>query len=204
VWVADSGVHGLTEIDPKTGAVRRRLGLDVAPAALAVDGDAIWVASYDAGVVEQLDRQSGTVIDTIPVGQRPGAIAVGRDAVWVANSLLVGSKRLGGRPRAVTAAGDRVWIASAASAESHRGGTLTLVWTGRFASTDPAFVLETDRQSTRPAYDTLVTYQASAGAAGLRLLPDLAVAVSRPANGGRSTGSGSIRTSDTRMAASCG
>ena len=237
VWVADSGVHGLTEIDPTTGAVRRRLGLDVAPAAIAVDQDTIWVASYEAGVVEQLDRRSGSVINTIPVGQGPGAIAVGRDAVWVANSLdatvsridpatgsvratipvpsapsalaalpdsvwvaspdagiltdldprrnaIVSSQRLGGRPQAVAAAGDRVWIASAASAESHRGGTLTLVWTGRFASTDPAFVVESDRQFTRLAYDTLVTYQASAGAAGLRLLPDLAVAVPRPADGG--------------------
>ena len=125
VWVADSGVHGLTEIDSTTGAVRRRLGLEVAPAAIAVDQDTIWVASYEAGVVEQLDRRSGDVINTIPVGQGPGAIAVARDAVWVANSLdatvsridpATGSVRatipVPSAPSALAALPSSVWVAS--------------------------------------------------------------------------------------------
>ena len=62
-----------------------------------------------------------------------------------------------------------------------------LASTNRFASIDPAFQnVAGPNQFGKLAYDTLVTFQATRGPAGLRLVPDLALALPPPANGGTS------------------
>ncbi len=77
----------------------------------------------------------------------------------------------------------KVWVGSASRGDTHRGGTLTLLTKGPFPSIDPAFQDSTSTL-TRLAYDTLVTFQAVAGPAGLRLVPDIALAVPTPTRGG--------------------
>jgi peptide/nickel transport system substrate-binding protein len=68
---------------------------------------------------------------------------------------------------------------------THRGGTLVLVSAQRFASVDPAFYnVAQSPQFVGLAYDTLVTFQHSGGSDGLRLVPDLALAIPTPAHGG--------------------
>src|SRR6185295_3464104 len=199
VWVADSTDHALIEIDPATGSVRRTLTLDLAPTALAVHAGLIWVAGYERGVLQEIDSRSGEVVDTVPVGHGPSAVAARSSGVWVASAdvgvlseiearrnVIVSSRRVGGRPSALVSAGERVWVGTSARGESHRGGTLTLIRSGGFATIDPGLGFENAAQFLRLAYDTLVTFQAASGPAGLRLLPDLAVALPRPANGGTS------------------
>jgi peptide/nickel transport system substrate-binding protein len=83
-------------------------------------------------------------------------------------------------------------VGVAAGGQAHRGGTLTIVTTAGFgfggavtpASIDPAFYfIASNSQFIGLAYDTLVTFQKSPGADGLRLVPDLAVAIPAPADG---------------------
>ena len=60
-----------------------------------------------------------------------------------------------------------------------------LAATNRFASIDPAFQnIAGPNQFGKLAYDTLVTFQATGGTSGLRLVPDLALALPPPTNGG--------------------
>jgi peptide/nickel transport system substrate-binding protein len=68
---------------------------------------------------------------------------------------------------------------------SHRGGTLVMVTDQRFPSADPAFYNEAQRpQFIGLAYDSLVTFQQSGTTDGLRLVPDLALAIPTPTDGG--------------------
>ena len=76
---------------------------------------------------------------------------------------------------------------------SHRGGTLTIATPATIdtsapatsASIDPAFFYYAfNPQFGGLAYDGLVTFQRSAGADGLRLVPDLAVAIPAPSDDG--------------------
>jgi peptide/nickel transport system substrate-binding protein len=88
----------------------------------------------------------------------------------------------------------RLWAGVAANGQRHRGGTLVIVTPagllspqpGSVASVDPAFYnVANNPQFTGLAYDGLVNFQQSPGADGLRLVPDLALAIPAPAGGGR-------------------
>ena len=89
-----------------------------------------------------------------------------------------------GSPTSLTMSGGRLWAGVAADGGSHRGGTLVIVTPGTLTSSnpdltsvDPAFYnVAFNPQFTGLAYDALVNFQQSPGAAGLRLVPDLALA----------------------------
>lgn len=77
-------------------------------------------------------------------------------------------------------------MSASAPTGSHKGGTLVLTTTFHFATIDPAlydnsapFVLM------HLAYDTLVTFESTAGPNGLRIVPDLALQLPVPTDGGR-------------------
>ena len=92
---------------------------------------------------------------------------------------------VGGEPTALAAVAGHLWVGAGASRATHRGGTLRLVSTQRFTTADPGLSYTAEPlQFGRLAYDGLVTFQASSGPAGLRLVPDLAVALPVPADGG--------------------
>jgi peptide/nickel transport system substrate-binding protein len=84
-------------------------------------------------------------------------------------------------------------VGVAASGGSHRGGTLVIVTPLGFgfgqrlapAFVDPAFYFQAGiPQFIGLAYDTLITFQKSPGADGVRLVPDLALAIPAPTGGG--------------------
>ncbi len=199
IWVAGYETGVVEEIDSRSGEVVATVAVGQGPNAVAAARHGVWVANSLDATVSRIDPSTGSVRATIPVPSGPVAIAATPESVWVASAdagvlsridprrnAIVSSPRIGGRPEAVAVAGDRVWVGSSSLGELHRGGTLTLVRTGRFATTDPALAFESATQFTRLTYDTLVTFQAASGQAGLRLLPDLAVALPRPTNGGTS------------------
>jgi peptide/nickel transport system substrate-binding protein len=85
----------------------------------------------------------------------------------------------------MAAAGPGVWVAARPFAlASHRGGTLTVVF-GVPPAADPTQAYD---QASTPTlatvYDGLVALRRSAGAQGLTLVPDLAITLPRPAEGG--------------------
>jgi YVTN family beta-propeller protein len=126
----------------------------------------VWVTNQYSGTVSRIDPHRGQVVASVDVGGAPTSLAVGRG---------------------------RLWVGAAANSSRHRGGTLVIVTPTAFStsgsmwvdSVDPAFYnIASNPQFTGLAYDALVTFQSSAGADGLRLVPDLAVSIPTPADGG--------------------
>jgi peptide/nickel transport system substrate-binding protein len=197
IWVAGYGRGVLQEIDSRSGEVVDTVAVGQGPSAVAAGSSGIWVANSLDATVSRIDPSTGSVKATIPVPSGPAAIVATDESVWVASAdvgvlseidprrnEIVSSRRVGGRPSALVSTDERIWVGTSSRGESHRGGTLVLIRLGRFATIDPGLGFENAAQFLRLAYDTLVTFQAVPGPAGLRLVPDLAVALPRPANGG--------------------
>jgi YVTN family beta-propeller protein len=206
IWVAGYNDATVEKLDATSGKVLVRIHVGDGPTALVFDHGALWVANALDATVSRIDPARRAVVATIPVGSGPTALASAGGSVWVADQYsgtasridpadnrLAGSVDLTGAPTSLTVTGDRVWAGVAASTGSHRGGTLTLVAPGALTSssisnetTDPAFYTSANNpQFLGLAYDALVTFQQSPGAGGLRLVPDLALSIPTPTDGGR-------------------
>ena len=101
---------------------------------------------------------------------------------------------VGGAPTSLAMSGGRLWAGVVADTGSHRGGTLVIVTPVTLTSTNPVTLTSVDLvfydgafnpQFTGLAYDDLVTFQQSPGTAWMRLVPDLALSIPAPADGGR-------------------
>ena len=197
IWVADYEDGSVAEVDAVSGRTLASVNVGNGPAALGVGADAVWVANNLDSTVSRIDRRTRSVVATVAVGSGPSSLAVAGGSVWVANTYsgevsridparnVVEAIPVGGRPTEVAAAFGRVWVGSGARGDRRRGGTLRVVSTQPFPSVDPAFFESAAGfQFTRLAYDSLVTFEAQTGRAGLRLVPDLALALPTPTAGG--------------------
>jgi peptide/nickel transport system substrate-binding protein len=196
VWAAGYVPGVVAEVDPASGRVVGTIRVGQGPAALAGDGTAVWVANSLDGTISRIESPTGAVTATVPVDSDPVALAVVDGSVWAASADagtvtrieprrgdVIAIRRVGGRPTAVAAGGGTLWVGAGPSGADHRGGMLTIVHASR-SPIDPAFNTDTPMAFTRLAYDTLVTFQATTGPSGLRLLPDLALALPTPTDGG--------------------
>ena len=199
IWVAGYERGVLEEVDSRSGEVVDTVPVGQGPSAVAAESSGIWVANSLDATVSRIEPTTGSVKATISVPSGPAAIVATDDSVWVASAdagvlseidprrnVIVSTRRVGGRPSALVSTGERIWVGTSSLGELHKGGNLTLVRAGAFATIDPGLGFENAAQFLRLAYDTLVTFQAVSGPAGLRLLPDLAVALPRPTQGGTS------------------
>jgi DNA-binding SARP family transcriptional activator/ABC-type branched-subunit amino acid transport system substrate-binding protein len=86
VWVVDA--EGVTEIDPATNAVKRRIEVAAESlSSIAVGAGAVWAADPVGGSVWRLDPEPQHVLRTIPLELGVGWVAVGADAVWATNEV---------------------------------------------------------------------------------------------------------------------
>jgi DNA-binding SARP family transcriptional activator/ABC-type transport system substrate-binding protein/streptogramin lyase len=200
IWVADHAENRLAEIDVKTGNQLSSVEVGTGPSAVAIGAGGVWVANQLDGTVSRVDPRSGSINTTIPVGSWPSAIAVAAGSVWVANhysktvaridpkrNTVVAVLPVDGRPVAL-ATGRRIWEASAPYVQ-HRGGTLTLLHSALLSTSvttiDPD--LDVDLlpfQASGLTFDGLVTYNHTPGTQGTQLVPDLAVRLQEPTDGG--------------------
>jgi class 3 adenylate cyclase/DNA-binding beta-propeller fold protein YncE len=80
------------QVDPATGKVLKRVGIELSPGELVADqdGSSIWVSAAGSGRqvgwAIEIDASTGQIINRQPVGCCPGAIAVGEGYIWVTNS----------------------------------------------------------------------------------------------------------------------
>ena len=206
VWIAGYNTATVERLDPASGQTLARIHVGDGPAALAFDDGALWVANSLDSTVSRITPETGTVMATIPVASGPTALTTAGGSVWVADQYagriaridsaddrVVMSVPVTGEPTSLTVTGNRIWTGVTAGAGSHRGGTLTIESPGALTSAsvtnatiDPAFYdLASNPQFTGLAYDALVGFQQSPGAAGLRLVPDLALSIPTPTDGGR-------------------
>ena len=204
IWVAGYNNATVEKLDPTSGRTLARVHVGDGPAALAFAAGSLWVANSLDATVSRIDPATRAVTATIPVGSGPTALASAGGSVWVANQYsadvsrinpsrdrVAGNAEVNGSPTALTPSTGRLWVGVAADSGSHRGGTLVidglaLASSGPVApmSIDPAFYsFANNPQFTGLEYDSLVNFQQSAGAAGLRLVPDLALSIPTPTDG---------------------
>jgi len=198
VWVANGQDGTVTRIDPATGQPSGPVFVGAGPAGIAVTPSAVWVANSLDLSVTKLDPVTGRVMATIPVGDGPHAIVAGRGGVWVSDEFDATLARIdagtgqvrkffvGGSPHGLALTSSGVWVgARPFAAASHRGGTLTVV-THILPNRDPALGYDLwDIPPLATAYDGLVALRRSGGPQGFTLVPDLAITLPRPADGGR-------------------
>jgi ABC-type transport system substrate-binding protein/DNA-binding beta-propeller fold protein YncE len=203
LWVANGADATLSHLDARTGdPVSGSARADAGATGLLLGKDALWIANKSASSVTKIDPHTGLVSGTIPVRDGPGSLALAHGAIWAGNEYdgtvsridpeakrVARTYAVGASPHGMAVAGNDLWLSSAAFANaSHRGGTLTYVASDPKDLTwvDPATAYNLDFGIvTRPAYDGLVAYRATGGAAGAAIVPDLAAALPGVTNGGR-------------------
>ena len=198
IWVADHDGGTVTELDRSSGEAVATIHVGEGPSALELVEGALWVVNSDDSTVSRIDPETTRVVATIAVGSGPSALAGGRGSIWVANQYAgtvsrIDPKRnvvdttidVDGQPAALAVTKTSVWIGSGPRAGLHRGGTLVLATSQQPRSVDPAiYEAASSTQFAGLAYDTLVAYGATSGPKGLRLVPDLALAVPSATAGG--------------------
>jgi YVTN family beta-propeller protein len=203
IWVAGYNDATVEGIEPASGRIIARVHVGDGPAAITFQSGSLWVANSLDATVSRIDPATRAVMATIPVGSGPTALASAAGSVWVANQYsddvsrinprndrVAGSVAVDGAPTSLAVLTARLWVGVAADNGSHRGGTLVIDSLSMnapmtTASIGPAFYNgASNPQFIGLEYDLLVTFQQSPGADGTRLVPDLALSIPTPADGG--------------------
>jgi YVTN family beta-propeller protein len=194
VWVASGDDAVVTHLDPSSGVtLAAPIALPSRPSAIAVGLGSVWVANRD-GTVTRIDPSSNRVIATIDLGGSLTALVATESALWVADrtgyvyrvdpaTLSLPPTRVAtvSAPETIVPVGPDVWVAARAAVFSHRGGTLRILAAPN--DVDPlGFPLA---NAAALEADGLLGYPRVGGSAGSILVPDLAVAIPRATDGGR-------------------
>jgi YVTN family beta-propeller protein len=196
LWVASHDDATVTEIDPRSDRTLATIRVGQGPSALTVAGRSVWVANELDGTVSKIDARQDAVTATVATGSGPAALVIEAGRLFVANSFSSTVARIdtardtvtdrlhvGGSPTALAGAAGVVWVASA-PAVRHHGGTLVLLHS-RPLSIDPAINFDIGPlQSDGLVRDGLVTQDHTGGPGGLGLVPDLAISLPTPTDGG--------------------
>jgi YVTN family beta-propeller protein len=205
VWVTSEGDATVVRIDPASRTIVESINVGNGPTGIAVEegGGGVWVANSQDGTVMRIDPATNSVSDTDRVGAGPSAVTAGRDAVWVGSSRdetitridadsgeITKTLTLGSSPKALTLADGKLWAITVLPPAGHRGGVLRIeAAPSACRCVDPAKFAElgseTDVAVPLLLYDGLVTYRHVGGAAGGRLVPNLAVRLPTPTDEGR-------------------
>jgi YVTN family beta-propeller protein len=198
VWVSDATNGRVLRINPRTGQVTAAINVGTGPSAITLGDGSVWVANSLDGTVSRIDPRANQVTATIPVGNGPSAIAVATGGVWVANGFghsvvridsatdaVTRTITVGNDPRGLAAADGLIWVSAQDSGASHRGGTLTVLQNAQFGSLDPARPGSIGSILTLyMTNDGLTAFKRVGGSDGAEVVPDLAVSLPTPTDGG--------------------
>jgi YVTN family beta-propeller protein len=202
VWVTGQASGTVTRIDERSGNLLTPIHTDSGANAIAVGAGAVWVANSLDGTLWRIDPATNTVGSTIPVGDGPSGVAVAPNGVWVSNAFAGTVWRIdparnvpdltlttGNRPAGIAVDPEGLYVAVRTSGSGHEGGTLRLLVRATYLAdgVDPALAFDAPEvQIATLTNDGLVGYRKTGGAAGLTLVPDLAVSIPASTDGGRS------------------
>ena len=200
LWVTDDKQGLVQRIDPYGATVTQTLRVGGAPAAVAATNAGIWVVDRLAATVSRLSSDGRTVASPVGLGGAPSTLASAGGKFWVGDDrhgIVLGLDprtmsvrtrvHVGGEVSSL-ATDHGLWVAVRALAV-RPGGRLTAV--GSYAgldTVDPAASTSWNPpspQSLGLTNDGLVTLDHVAGPDGSRLVPDLALALPAPGDGGR-------------------
>ena len=199
LWASQRAANRVARIDPTTEKVVQTIPVGNGPSGLAFGSGAAWVANGLDGTVSRIDPGTNSVAAAIPTGNGPRAVAVGADGVWVSNQFEGTLARIdpgrnqvsrrisvGNRPQGVAIAGGEVLVSVRESGALHRGGTLTVRMNRPPDSIDSAVAYDTASWPIlRMTGDGLVALNQASGLAGTQLVPDLAISLPAPTDGGK-------------------
>jgi len=199
VWALSDQAGTLTRIDPGTASVTATVKVSGAPSQVLVDGSDLWVLDPLTVTLTRIDTRTALITDTVQLSGRPTAMAAEGGSLWAADrdhgviqridtrrAAVAETIHVGRTIESMTAAGG-LWVATSGMVTTHRGGTLNVVTEGVLDSLDPASSTSVNwspPQLFGLVHDTLVTLNHAPGAAGTQLVPDLALALPEPADGG--------------------
>ena len=196
VWVSDEGGDRVFRVDPQDNQVTASINVGAGPTAITLGFGSVWVANSLDGTVSRIDPQTNSVTATVAVGDGVGGIAVGAGHVWVSSQyagtlslinpvadVVKRTIKVGNRPEGVALTHGLVWIGAGPADTGHRGGTLRVLATGHADTVDPILT-----QNLYPilslSYDGLTADQRVGGSGSVQLVPDLAVSLPAPTEGG--------------------
>jgi len=199
VWASSASLNEVERIDPRTGALIGTITVGNGPTGIAYSGGSVWVTNSLDGTVSRINPATGSVIATIPVGNGPSNVAVGPDAVWVSNEFggtvarinpvtdtVVRRIVVGNRPQGIAVVGAQVLVGVRPSGVGHAGGTLTIRTPRHIDSIDTGLANDVLSWSMlNMVGDGLTGVVRAGGDQGTALVPDLAVALPAPTDGGR-------------------
>jgi peptide/nickel transport system substrate-binding protein len=199
LWVANEDSGTISRLDTRTRALVDTIQVGDSPSAIAATQSGVWVLDQLDATITHVDPARDLVAATFPLTGAPAGLALTNHAVWVADEdsaallkLEPGGDRVvqtvpvGGLPQSLTANGG-LWLSIDAGGERHRGGTLRVIATN-LDTIDPASSESNNSPPTQiPGLlnDGLVTLDHVAGPQGARLVPDLALSLPAPSDGGR-------------------
>ena len=197
VWVSDEAGDRVFRVDPQTDQVTASINVGTGPTALAVGFGSVWVANSLDGTVSRIDPQTNTVTATVAVGDGAGAIAVGAGGVWVSSQYAGTVARIDpvdrrgdaddhGRQPPPRAGGRGRPGVGRRAARRHRPPRRHAERAdhglGRHHRPGPdENLLQAPLEMT---YDGLTAYQRVGGSGSVQLVPDLAVSLPSPTDGG--------------------
>ena len=193
VWVSVAP-SGIARVDPADlGLTFAHQSLGSGPTAVLPAFGSIWVTNQFDDTVSRVEPSTGREDAKIPVGDGPNAVTSAGGSLWVANELDGSISKIdpatnqagppvpvGGTLASLDANADDLWLAVGASADEHRGGTLTVSSADRAPrSLDPAFAFNDviEGQILSITNDGLLSYRKVGGGDGATLEPDLASAL---------------------------
>jgi YVTN family beta-propeller protein len=199
LWATNTSGSSVSRIDPATGSAVQTIAIGNGPAGVAFGKGSVWVANDLDGTASRISPNTNSVTATVPVGDGPSGVAVGGGGVWVSNEFdgtivridprknaVVQRIKVGNRPKGVAVVGGIVLVSVRASGAGHLGGTFTIRTNRYVDSIDTAVAYDTLPWSMlNMTGDGLTGFKRAGGSEGTQLVPDLAVSLPKPTDGGR-------------------
>jgi YVTN family beta-propeller protein len=198
LWASERTANRVARIAPTTGSVVQTIPVGNGPTGIAFGSGAAWVANSLDGTVSRINPGTNAVAATISTGDGPTAVAVRARSVWVSNQFdgtvaridprtnQVRRIEVGNRPQGVAISGGDLLVGVRQSGAGHRGGRLTFRMNRSPDSIDTAIAYDsTSWTILRMTSDGLVAFNQASGLQGTQLVPDLAVSLPAPTDGGR-------------------
>ena len=199
LWVANSASGDVTLIDPELDRAVLAVPVGRGPLAIAAGLGGVWVGNSLDGTVSRIDpgTQAVTAVD---IGGTPSGLAVGAGVVVASDgsgsfktidptSSSVTTIPMGSHASGVALEARAAWVGVRGPEIAHRGGTLTVVappGPDSLESIDPAIAYSGLSWGILAlGYDGLVGFKHVGGLDGGTPVPNLALSIPEPTEGGR-------------------
>jgi peptide/nickel transport system substrate-binding protein len=200
LWASVRATNQVVRIDPSTGEIAASIAVGNGPSGIAFGRGSVWVVNSLDGTLSKINPETNSVATTIPaLGHGPTGVAVDATGVWVSDRFdgtvaridprtnqVVRHVKIGNEPHGLATSGGELIVTVGQSGVRHRGGTLIVAsGLGDLGTLDTAVSYGTTiLQLLRMTGDGLVAFNQAGGLAGTELVPDLAVTLPTPNDGG--------------------